>query len=137
MKDLEAIAVTAQGILDRANEEYRRGLENGAIMSVLLIATTARNMLSPEVTHIVLEWSDQGDFLTLTGARNAAGEDVYEDHEADEWEAYDEEAETSFAWNLGENCASAWQPFVTDDPARRNQYLLEVDATIAQIGSTL
>ena len=137
MKDLDTLHTEGQRILDRANEEYRRGLETGAVMSVFLLAVTARNMLSPDVTHVVLEWSDQGDFLSLQGAVNAAGEDVYEDHEDEEWEAYSEEAETSFAWNLGENCASSWQPFVNGSGSRRNQYLLDVDATIAQIGGTL
>lgn len=136
MKDLEAMEILAQGNLDRANEEYRRGLETGTVMSVFLIAATARNMLAPEVTHVVLEWSDQGSFLTLYGALDADGEDLYEDPEDEAWEAFNEEADTSFAWNLGESSESAWMPFMTK--AKRNdQFLLNVDDVIASIGRTL
>ena len=136
MKDLEAMEILAQGTLDRANEEYRRGLETGTVMSVFLLASTARNMLSAEVTHLRLEWSDQGSFLTLAGAQDADGVDLYEDYDDPEWEAFNDEADTSFAWNLGENSESAWKPFVTDGE-HRGTYLLDVEQIIASIGATL
>jgi hypothetical protein len=136
MKDLEAMHVLAQGILDRANEEYRRGLETGTVMSVFLLAATARNMLAPEVAYLVLEWSDQGSFLTLAGAQDAEGQDLYEDFDDEVWETFNDEADTSFAWNLGENSESAWKPYVSG-ATRGDRFLLPVDAVIASIGKTL
>jgi hypothetical protein len=136
MKDIEQLQSVAQGVLEKANEEYRRGLETGSVMSVFLLATTARSMLVPEVTHLVLEWSDQGPFLTLNGALDAAGESLYEDFEERQWEEFNEEADTSFAWNLGESSEFTWGVFLTERD-RRGQYLLAVDDVIATIGATL
>jgi hypothetical protein len=136
MKDLATMENAAQANLDRANEEYRRGLETGTVMSVFLLAATARNMLVPQVAYLELEWSDQGSFLTLVGAQDAEGNDLYEDHEDPEWEAYNDEADTSFAWNLGESSESAWKPYVSG-ATRRDRFLLPVDAVIESIGKTL
>jgi hypothetical protein len=136
MKDLHELENAAQATLDRANEEYRRGLETGTVMSVFLLATTARNMLTEKVAYLVLEWSDQGSFLTLAGARDAEGADLYDDYDDPEWEAFNDEADTSFAWNLGESSESAWKPYVSG-ATRPDQFLLPVDAVIESIGKTL
>lgn len=140
MNDLEAIAVLAQGTLDRANEEYRRGKDTGTVMSVLLIALTAREMLDPAVKYIGLDYSDQGNFLSLYAGLDAEKNDLYPDS-VGPWEDFCEEAETSFAWNLDSEDSSRWHPFVEDVPRKDRpgvgRYLLDVDAVIAKIGATL
>ena len=140
--EFEHIVNSAQTLLDQANEMYRKGKDQGTVMSVLLIATSARQMLAPEVKYVALDYSDQGNFLSLWGALNAEKVDLYEDAEDMEWETFSDEAESSFAWNLDTEDRHLWQQYLT--PAEPSgvraggpSYLLDVDDVIARIGATL
>lgn len=140
--EFEHIVNSAQTLLDQANEMYRKGKEQGTVMSVLLIATTARQLLDPAAKYVALDYSDQGDFLTLAGALDADKTDLYPDYEDEAWETFSEEAETSFAWNLDTDDRFQWEQYLM--PAKPDgvraggpPYLLDIDAVIAKIGATL
>jgi hypothetical protein len=135
----DEVASAAQALLDQANEMYRKGKEVGTVMSVLLIATTARSMLAPEVKYVGLDHSDQGDFLSLAGALTADKEDLHPDFEDEVWDAFTEEAESSFAWNLDLDDRALWGQYLLKQPREGTgwPWLLDVDDVIARLSPTL
>lgn len=156
MNDNVALLATIEAVdtrLEEANERYREALETGALLSLMKIGLYAQHYLDERVTHVVLEHSDQGPFLTLAGAVDADGNDLYglsvdewmtpeEDLEQavrdkrDQWDAFQEQADAGAAWNLDERCESAWSPWLTDHDAPQ-KYLLDIRVTPNDIAKEL
>ena len=143
---------TAQLRLDQANERYREAKNDGTILSILLIALSARNLLDPQVKYVVLDYSDQGDFLTLHDAWDAEENPLYEygygedtdDPRTQQWETFSDEADSAYAWNLGRDDSYAWGDYLTQIDAERERlepyrgaFMIDVDDVIAKIGAKL
>jgi hypothetical protein len=140
VSDLDALKRTAQRRLDQANEMYRQGKEVGTVMSVLLIVLTAREVYGQAAQFVELDFSDQGDFMSLTGVLDGDEIDISDPDLVDDgdealrrqelWEVFADQVESSCAWNL-ERDDSTWKQYLAAGFPQR--WLFTIDPTIARI----
>lgn len=111
---------TAEEWLDRALDAARRSDERLVLAALRLLCLRARED-HPGATTIELEWSDQGDFLSVC--------EVGSDGASIEWED-----EWSLAVNFAGHCERYWAPFMTTN-APGSRFYLDITNTIAAIGA--
>jgi hypothetical protein len=97
-------------------------------LAIRLMCMRARDA-APTAAAVRLEWSDQGDFLTVLGVEDADGIEL-----DDAW--HDEEC---LAWNFGGHTEARWLAFmVHDGPDRdttRGTFRLPIDKTLEHFAS--
>lgn len=113
-------------LLDQALADYRSANARCAYYSLRHLAEVIR-AASPEATTLVLDWSDQGDHLSLVDVIGYA-------------ENEDPEDEDCVAANLDPSNEYVWAPLVRDpdEPrSRRNpgDYRFDIDAVLAATAS--
>lgn len=106
--------------LSAAYAVYQASNREIALLSVTLIAAGIREGL-PDAKSVSLDWSDQGDFLSLrTVDESEFSDDVLDDL-------------TEYAWNLGGDNKSAWEPFlvVVNSTGRSGNEIYTMDLDLA------
>lgn len=116
----EATLQEAEEWLDRALDAARRADERLVLAALRLLCLRAHEDHPAEVT-IELEWSDQGDFLSVC--------ELVSDGESIEWED-----EGSLAVNFAGHSERHWAPFMTTN-VQGSRFFLDIANTIAAIGA--
>lgn len=127
MSPLPAVEVTSE-MLAASYEKYSAALADTVVLSLRAIGEITRTHY-PAAASVLFVWSDQGDFLSLAGILDAEGTTIEQDDLGDHVETLD--------WNLGENCKSAWEPYMVDadndGPIRRrtNEMRMAIEPVLA------
>jgi hypothetical protein len=104
--------------LTKAIADYRDANARCAYYGLRALLLHIRKV-SPEATTAVLEWSDQGDYLTVTGALDVNGQWIADDDT--DWD------EQSWASNLGGNNEATWVPLAS---VTLGTYYFDVERTL-------
>lgn len=87
----------------------------------------------PTANLVMLEWSDQGDHLTLAGIADVTGTRLIDD--GPEWDAYMDACD-GLASNLEGHTEYIWLPYMVQTDQVRNSadpFFLDVAATLREI----
>lgn len=114
--------IDADAALVAAINTYREANARCAYYGLRLLALHAREVW-PEATTLVLDWSDQGDYLTVTEVLGADGDSAYlgaalnNDPDPEGW-----------AGNLAGNNEDTWAPLAD---AEQSEFCFTIDKVIA------
>lgn len=111
----------ADSWLSKALDAVRRADERLVLAALRLLCLQAQED-NPTAVTIELEWSDQGDFLSVYELVDVAGESI-------EWED-----DSSLAWNFEGHTERYWAAFMTTH-ANGNRFHLDIIDTLAAIGA--
>lgn len=98
----------AEDVLMSAINTYRRANAECAYYALRLLALRVQQVL-PQATTFVLDWSDQGDYLTVSAVLDSGGGDVEFDYEQ-------EPDPDMWAGNLSESNESTWLALCKPEP---------------------
>ena len=112
----EAIATT-NARLERAITAAHQADIELAEAATRLIALQARDRF-PTAWTVVLEWSDQGDHLSVAGLAGVSGELLTVDEEA--WNAFLDDGADNCAANLAGHTEYIWLPYMRPLDRARN-----------------
>ncbi|SDL34186.1 hypothetical protein SAMN05428985_11536 [Nocardioides sp. YR527] len=115
--DLTDAIAAADARLNRAITAAHQADIELAQSAVHLIALQARHRF-PDAWTVVLEWSDQGDHLTLTGLAGVAGAPITPDEDA--WNAFLDDGGDNYAANLEGHTEYIWLPYMRPLAGPRN-----------------
>lgn len=116
----EAVAA-ASTRLDQAISASRQADEHLVLAALQLLCLSVQKD-NPTAVAIELEWSDQGDFLSVCQLVDVVGEPV-------SWEDED-----TLAWNFEGHTERHWATFMTADD-RGSRFRLDIVDTLAALGS--
>lgn len=126
----EAIAAT-DARLERAITAAHQADIELAEAATRIVALQARQQF-PSAWAVVLEWSDQGDHLSVSGLAGVAGERLTVDVEA--WNAFLDDGADNCASNLAGHTEYIWLPYMRPLDRARNStdpYHLDILNTVS------
>lgn len=120
---LDHTRAVADARLEQANQMYTKAKNAGSLLSLLLLAVSARQVLPATVKAFRMGFSEQGDFMSLGDVElfdechATIDADEFEAHHPGVIEAWIEQAESEYAWNLTPG-DRAWTPYTAAGQGR-------------------
>ncbi|MGH3352334.1 MAG: hypothetical protein ACRDPS_16820 [Nocardioides sp.] len=130
----EAIAAADARLAQAITAAHQADIEL-AKSAVHIIALQARDRF-PAAWTVVLEWSDQGDHLTITGLAGVVGAPITPGE--DTWEAFLDDGD-NYAANIEGHTEYIWLPYIRPLDGPRNSmdpYHLDIAKTIHDLEAT-
>lgn len=115
MTERTADFIRADAALASAINTYRKANAECAYYGLRLICLHTKAVM-PEATTLVLDWSDQGDYLTVSGVKGADDGDLDIDYET-------EPDPEGWSGNLAESNEDTWMPLAEPEPEERKHIM--------------
>lgn len=109
--------------LQEAYTAYRKANLIITQVSLITLARKARKA-APEAVFIRMEWSDQGDFLSILGVGTETGDDDQELNNRQEVEDWRDD-NTHLAWNLSGDIKATWERYAPENDGSTFDFLID------------